>query len=94
MPEKDKRKWQAVLNSEFMSSDESNSESENGVIVKKDLPWRSERVSTMFSKLDGVIDDGKSTFAKRQTRQRVISSIEQSSRSHPSGKFPSWAFTQ
>ncbi len=35
MPEKDKRKWQAVLNSEFMSR-----ASENGVIVKKDLPWR------------------------------------------------------
>ena len=92
MPEKDKKKWQAVLTAEFMSSEESNSESENGVIIKKELPWRSERVSAMFTKLDAVVDGGKSTFAKRQTRQRVLVN-EQSQRAVPSGKYPSWAFS-
>ena len=93
MSEKDKRKLQAVLQPEFMSTEESNSESENAVIVKKELPWRSEKVSTMFFKLDGVVDDGKPTFAKRQTRQRVVSTTELSLRSLPSGKYPTWAFS-
>ena len=92
MLDKEKRKWQAVLTAEFMSSEESESDSVSGVIVRKELPWRAERVSTMFVRLDSMVDDGKSTFAKRQTRQRVVSG-EQSQRGLPKGKFPSWAIS-
>lgn len=72
--------------SEFMFSEESNSESENGTIVKRELPWRSEHVSKFFFNLDAHVDDSKSTFAKRQSRQWVLVD-EPSTRGIPSGKF-------
>ena len=86
MLDKEKRKWQQVLTAEFMSSEVSESDSESGVIVRKELPWRSERVSTMFVRLDAMVDDGKSMFAERQTRELVVSG-EQSQRG------PSWAIS-
>ena len=92
MNEKDKKKWMAVFTSAFMSSEERGSDSDDGCFVKKELPWRSQRVTNFFAKLDEAVDGSKSRFAKKQTRQRVLVA-EQSLRRIPSGKWPSWALT-
>ena len=73
-----------------MSSEDSSDS--GGHLVKRELPWRSSKVSNFFAELDGFIDDSKSDMAKRQTRQRILGG-EVSSRAIPSGKFPSWALT-
>ena len=91
--EKNKKKWMTVITSEFMSSEESDSDG-GGCLFKKELPWRSRKVSNFFAELDAFVDESKSKVAKRQTRQRVLNG-EPSSRSIPSGKqFPSWALSQ
>lgn len=79
-----------MITSEFMSSEESGSNSDDGCFVKKELQWRSQRVTAFFAKLDESVNKSKSIFAKRQTRQRVLVA-EQSQRKMPSGKWPSWA---
>ncbi len=90
LSEKDK-KWLTIIIPDFMSSEDSCSDSGNH-LVKRELPWRSSKVSNFFTELDTFTDDSKSCMAKRQTWQRILDG-EVSSRGVPSGKFPSWALT-
>ena len=50
----DREKWKKVLVTQLMSSDESDSEENQPVFVVKELPWRSDKVTAFFEKLDGV----------------------------------------
>ena len=89
MPQKDRDKWGEVT--ETMSSEESDEENEE-VITVKPLPWRSEKVSSFFHRVDGNVEESKSTQAKRQRKQWVKGS-EYSLRSRPVGSsIPNWAF--
>ena len=54
-----------MLISDFMSSEESDDESED-IIVVKPLVWRSERVTRFLQQLDEKCKDTKTTQAKRQ----------------------------
>ena len=79
-----------VITVDFMSSEESGSENE-ACLVKKQLPWRSSKVTKFFSELDEFVDGSKSNVAKRQTRLRVLDGAV-SSREVPQGKkIPNWA---
>ena len=76
---------------ETMSSEESDEENEE-VITVKPLPWRAEKVSGFFHRLDGKVEQSKSNQAKRQRKQRVEGS-DYSLRSRPVGSsIPDWAF--
>lgn len=80
MPQKDSDKWGKVLVAETMSSEEENEE----VITVKPLPWRAEKVTSFFHRLDSKVKQSKSTQAKRQRKQRVEGS-DYSLRSRPVG---------
>ena len=73
-----------------MSSEESDSEDEDVIIVKP-LQWRNERVALYFHRLDEAGAESKTTQAKRQQKQRSKSSVP-SLRPKPlvSG-LPAWA---
>lgn len=74
-----------------MSSEESDDESED-IIVVKPLVWRSERVTRFLQQLDEKCKDTKTTQAKRQRKQRVASN-DTSVRPKPVvANLPSWAF--
>ena len=88
--EKGKEKWMKVFTSDLHSSEESD-ENDGEIIIVKPLPWRSERVTEMFHRLDEKIDEGKSAQAKRQKRRRVMG-VEPSARPQPPG-LPKWAVT-
>ena len=60
--EEDKAKWQKVLISEMMSSEDS----------VRPLPWRSEKVNHLFEASNERLMSKKSAQAKRQTEQRII----------------------
>ena len=90
--EADRLKWKKILVTEFMSSDESGEEDERAVFIVKKLPWRSERVSTFFQRLDTAHASRKTEQASRQTKPRVYKDLI-SSRPAPRG-FPSWAVIQ
>lgn len=93
LPEKQRKKWMSVITLDFMSSEESGSENES-CLVKKELPWRSDKVTKFFSELDDFVGGSKSNVAKRQTRPRVLDGAV-SSREIPQGKkIPSWALCQ
>ncbi len=51
MAEKDKNRWSSVLTQEFMSSEESDSDS-GDILIKHVLPWRSGKVNTFLKSLD------------------------------------------
>ena len=82
-----KDKWGQCLVSDLISSEDSD---ENDSIVVKPLPWRALKVTDFFKKLDVLIDEDKTSQAKRQRKDRIISSVE-SSRQKPSGGVPKWA---
>ena len=91
----DKEKWHKILVPEMISSEESDDDADgNGVAVNvvKKLPWRSDVVREFFYDLDEQYTSGKSSQAKRQTKQRITSIIP-STRPVPEG-FPSWATKQ
>ncbi len=73
----------------MQSSEESDGDEDEGLIIVNPLQWRSERVTTMFHQLDEQIQENKSGQAKRQRRRRVIG-IAASTRQQPSG-LPKWA---
>ena len=76
---------------EIMSSEESEQENEE-VITVKPLPWRADKVSSFFRRLDSKVEKSKSTQAKQRRKQRVEGS-EYSLRSRPVGSsIPDWAF--
>ena len=78
---------------EFMSSESSCSDTDDDVLIKRQLPWRSEKVTDFFYKLDSHSTDNKSTRAKRQMKSRVLSG-EPSTREIPDIRLPSWAVNQ
>ena len=82
-----KDKWGQCLVSDLISSEDSD---ENDSIVVKPLPWRAPKGTDFFKKLDVLIDEDKTSQAKRQRKDRIISSVE-SSRQKPSGGVPKWA---
>ena len=90
--EADRLKWKKILVTEFMSSDESGEEDERAVFIVKKLPWRSERVSSFFQRLDTARTSRKTEQASRQTKPRVYKDLI-SSRPAPRG-FPTWAVIQ
>ena len=80
-------KWLAVVKKEYMSSEESGDEDS---ITVHPIPWRSDYVSKMFSKIDMFVNTKKSCQARRQMKQRKIGSP--SSRPPPPGdSAPEWA---
>lgn len=85
----DRAKWKKVLVTEFMSSDESGDEDGHPVFIVKKMPWRSERVSNFFERLDVARSSRKTEQANRQTKPRVSKDLV-STRPAPNG-FPSWA---
>ena len=84
----------AVLVMEFMSSEESNDDSDDELedtYIVQELPWRSSKVDEVFIQLDEETQRSMSKQSKRQQKKRIYSE-EPSSRPKPSEKFPSWAF--
>ena len=87
----DRVKWEKVLITELISSDESETEEDKAVLVVKELTWRSDKVSSFFMKLDNAHDARKSEQATRQTKPRIRKGIT-SNRPAPS-HLPSWAIS-
>ena len=82
----------AVLTLDFMSSEESNDDSDDELedtYIVRELPWRSSKVD-VFIQLDEETKRSMSKQSKRQQKKRIYSE-EPSSRPIPSGKFSSWA---
>ena len=84
---KDKEKWERVLISDIMSSEDSCSDNDDVFI--KEIPWRSQIVDTFRSKLDEKVWELKSPLAKRMRKERKVSK-NVSERDIPSG-IPKWA---
>lgn len=62
--------------------------------VVKPLPWRSEKVTDLFTQLDEKMDEARTPQARRQRRQRMFSN-EFSSRPKPdAGTYPPWALVE
>lgn len=89
---KNKEKWEMVLKSELMSSEESG---EDDTIIVKPLLWRAAKLNRFFHSLDEANNEVKTPQAKRQKRRRVFSE-EASVREKPnpdSNSIPEWAFS-
>lgn len=88
--EADRVKWEKVLISDLISSDESD-EDEHGqpILVIKELKWRSDRVSSFFSRLDELHHQRKSEQAVRQTKARVY--MDKTSQRLVPASIPAWA---
>ena len=78
-------KWLKVTKKEYISSEES---ADDDFIVLHPLPWRSDYVTRMFSKIDAYIINKKSSQAKRQMKRRRLGNI--STRPKPKDA-PDWA---
>ena len=70
---------------EYMSSEESG---DDDFIVLHQLPWRSDCVTKMFSKIDAYVISKKSSQAKRQMKHRRLGAP--STRPKPQDA-PDWA---
>ena len=88
MPEKEKEKWSKVMCADVMSSEGSDVEN-NQIVLVKELPWRSQLVSDFFGSLDDRIGEGKTSQAIRQRKKRVMSVVE--SNRMPVPNLPKWA---
>lgn len=91
MPETEKEKWGKVFCVDMMSSEESDTEN-NEIIIVKSLPWRNSKVTQFFQSIDEKGTESKTIQAKRQRKQRVIGTLA-SQHPKPLGNIPTWAFT-
>ena len=91
LSDEDKRSWRMVIIPELMSSESSCAESDDDTLIKRQLPWRSQKVTDFFLKLDSHSKETKSTQAKRQMKARLLSD-DVSMRDIPGNiRLPSWA---
>ena len=87
-----KEKWKYLLTTDMMTSEESGEDDE--VIIVKPLSWRSRKVSKFFHKLDVTSTENKTSQAKRQRKQRVLSDEPSMRPQPPIEKYSraKWAF--
>lgn len=81
-------KWLRVAKREYMSSEESG---DDDFIIQHPLPWRSQYVNKMFTKIDTYVINRKSSQAKRQMKLRKLGMP--STRSPPVDA-PDWAVSK
>lgn len=84
---RDIEQWKSVLKIEIISSDESEKEDDEEILVVHPLPWLSDTVSQFKTRLDQEIVNSKTPQAKRQMKRRVIGTS--STRNKPDN-LPSW----
>ena len=87
----DKEKWQKILTTEMMSSEESVSDEGEEVLKVKKLSWRKPIVEDMLKKLDSTLYSSKSPQARRQMKRRVLGEV---SNREIVEDAPKWAITQ
>lgn len=93
LTEEEKKKWAAVFTVEMMSSEESAAGSDSdddsvSTFIKHPLPWRCEKVSSLFKSLDHKAQKGQSKRSKQMTQDRSIGLP--SKRAKPTN-VPDWA---
>ena len=80
------------MDTQIMSSEESDVNEDNEVIVVKPLPWRSEQVNDFLKRLDDRITKDRSPQAQRQAKKRVPSSVASLRLKPGSSHYPAWLF--
>ena len=70
--EKDKAVWLDAMKLDIMSSEESDMDEEEEVLIIHPLEWRSDKLERMFLILDNEITKSKSPQAQRQMKRRVV----------------------
>ena len=83
----EREKWAKVFITDMMSSEESDPEDDNIMIIKE-LPFRHERVGAYFHAIDIAANKKLSPQALRQMKKRVLKGV--SDRSVPTG-VPKWS---
>ena len=68
----DRKKWEKILHTEMMSSEDSCEEDHEEVLKVKILPWRGEIVNRMFTDLDFICKKEKSPQGIRQQKPRKL----------------------
>ena len=74
-----------------MSSEESGLDD---TIIVHPLPWRSQYVGKMFTRIDQYTQSKKSPQALRQMKSRAMGAQSNRPRPDPIDKFPSWAINK
>ena len=82
--------WEQVMKVEYMSSEESDVDGDEDVLIVRKLPWRKPTVTKMFATLDAETAKKKTSQSKRQMKRRVTGG--DSIRSKPLSA-PKWAIT-
>ena len=77
----------------MMSSEESEVEGGEEIIIVKHIPWRSDQVSALMQRVDSKIKLDRTPQATRQAKKRIYRG--ESTRPKPSidENMPSWLFT-
>ena len=88
---KDLNQWKSILTMDLVSSDESDEENGEEVLIAHPLPWLSETVAHFKMSLDQQIANSKSPQARRQMKKRLIGG---SSTRGALDDLPSWAVKQ
>ena len=60
----------------LISSDNSEEEDGKGILIVRELPWRSERVTTFFEKSDAAHDATKFQQALRQSKTPLTNGLQ------------------
>ena len=87
-------KWGLAMRLDMMSSEESEIQGDEEVLVVKPLSWRSDHVNEVMKRLDEKVLSEISAQAHRQAKMRDYSG-QPSSRSRPIlGDLPNWLFKE
>ena len=79
---------------DMMSSEESEVEGDEEVLIVKPLPWRSDHVNEVMKRLDQKVLSERSAQSHRQAKMRDYSG-QPSSRPKPTlGDLPKWLFKE
>ena len=89
--QEDRKKWEKVMYTEMMSSEESSKENDEEVLKIRPLTWRAEIVNKMFTELDLMLKKEKSPQARRQQKPRRIGEV---STRQPPLWAPAWSLNR
>ncbi len=87
----EKDEWLKVMTVELMSSEESDYDNNEEVIVVHPLPWLSDKVVNFKQTLDLEIKKDKTPQARRQMKQRIVGTPSARPLKHG---LPSWVLNK
>ena len=90
--ERQRERWLSAMQREVMSSEESEVEAGDEIVVVKKFPWRSDQLYTLIKRVDAKVAIDHTPQATQQTKKRIYRGVSTRPQPTINENMPAWLF--